>query len=491
MLLLLKPRWKSSLVQTMGVHRKRHLLFSLYSTMLSTGSLPDLQELCRVVSHGTGSLDDMEASLNQFKVPFTSPLVSEVIDSCRNDAPTRRLLRFFLWSRKSLDFDVEDEDFNCAIRVFAEKKDFTALDILISDLGKECRAMETSTFSVVAKTLVKLGREEEALGIFKNLEKLKCPQDNVTVTAIVSALCEKGHAKKAEGVVWHHKDKISGVERCIYRSLLYGWSVQENVKAARRIIKEMKSAGVMPDHLCYTTLLRCICKRNLKANPSGLVPEAFNVMMEMRTYGILPTSIDYNILLSCLVRTRRVKESLRILDTMRKAGCSSDWVSYYLVARVLYLTGRFGKGKQIVDKMIEEGLVPERKFFYDLIGVLCGVERVKYALELFELMKKSSLGNYGPVYDLLIPKLCRGGDFAKGRELWNEATSLGVTLQCSVDVLDPTITEVFKPVRKVEEKCSIGDCSTPKTRARTKKTRGKQYHCKKKKQHKKRKKKAA
>lgn len=436
----------------------------------------ELQEMCKVVSSSIGGLDELESSLNRFAVYLTSPLVTQVIDSCKREAPTRRLLRFFLWSRKTLESDMKDEDFNYVIRILAEKKDHTAMQILISDLRKEGRVMEAQTFGLVAETLVKLGREDEALGIFKNLDKFKCPQDSVTVTAIVSALCAKGHAKKAHGVVSHHQDKISGVKPCIYRCLLHGWSVQENVKEARKIIQEMKTNEIMPDLFCYNTFLRCLCERNLKRNASGLVPEALNVMMEMRSYRIEPNSISYNMLLSCLGRTRRVKESCSILELMKKSGCAPDWVSYYLVAKVLYLTGRFGKGNKIVDEMIEAGLVPDRKFYYDLIGVLCGVERVNFALELFERMKSSSLGGYGPVYDVLIPKLCRGGNFGRGRELWDEAMAMGVTLCCSSDVLDPSITGVFNPTRKVEEEVRLKDFTTakrPMSQAQGKKTKRK------------------
>ncbi|XVF09021.1 hypothetical protein REPUB_Repub07fG0054600 [Reevesia pubescens] len=262
------------------------------------------------------------------------------------------------------------------------------MEILISDLRDGGRVMESQTFSVVAEMLVKLGREDEA----------------------------QGHARKAEGVVYHHKDKITGVEPCIYRSLLYGWSVQENVKEARRVIKEMKSASVELDLYCYNTFLR-----------------------------IAPTSISYNILLSCLGRTRRVKESCRILDLMKKSGCVLDWITYYLVARTSYLTGRFGKGNMIVDEMIEQGLTPDRKFYNDLIGVLCGVERVNFALELFERMKRSSLGGYGPVYDVLIPKLCRAEDFEKGRELRDEAVATGTVHQVS--------KQISEKVCKVTGKC--------------------------------------
>ncbi|GJR38010.1 pentatricopeptide repeat-containing protein [Tanacetum coccineum] len=294
----------------------------------------------------------------------------------------------------------------------------------------------------------------------------------------------KGHVKRAEGVVYHHKDKISIVELKLltYRNLLHGWSVPENVKESRGVLKDMKGAGIKPDLFCYNMFLKCLCKNNVKSNPSGLVPDALNVMIEMRTYAIPPTTISYNILgtrwgfllgvrsgpttisynilVSCLGKTRRVKESIQVFNTMRKTGCSPDWVTYYLVARVLYLMGRFGKGKQMVDEMIEDGLVPERKFYYDLIGILCGVERVKYALKLLELMKKSSLGGYETVYDLLIPKLCRNGEFEKGKELYDEAIAMGLTLECSSDMFNPLITKVFKPVRKMENEVAV--LETPK-----------------------------
>ncbi|KAF2311266.1 hypothetical protein GH714_021302 [Hevea brasiliensis] len=407
----------------------------MYSAVLHNQVPLELQEMCKVISTSIGSLDDLESSLDGFRVSLTSPLVTQIMDSCKHEAPTRRLLRFFLWSNKRLVSEMKNEDFNHAIRVLAEKKDHTAMQILISDLRKEGRVMEAQTFGLIAETLVKLGREDEALGIYKNLDKFKCPRDSKTVTAIVSALCAKGSTKD------YQRDEG-------------GWD----------------NAG----SVLFYTFLKCLCERNLKRNPSGLVPEALNVMMEMRSYRIEPNSISYNILLSCLGRARRVQESCRMLELMKKSNCAPDWVSYYLVVKILYLTGRFGKGIKIVDEMIVAGLVPDHKFYYDLIGVLCGVERVNFALELFERMKRSTIGGYGPVYDVLIPKLCTEGNFEKGKELWDEAMAMDVTLCCSIDVLDPSITKIFKPTRKVEEEVRLQNCITaniPKTQAQVSKTR--------------------
>ncbi|XP_050224782.1 pentatricopeptide repeat-containing protein At5g61370, mitochondrial [Mercurialis annua] len=471
------PKGVGFLLKKLDADKSKHFLVSGYSTVFHNQVPLELQEICKVVSSSIGSLDDLESSLNGFRICLTSAIVNQIIDCCKHEAPTRSLLRFFLWSNKRSDFDTKDEDFNHAIRVLAEKKDHTAMQILISDLRKEGRVMEPQTFGLVAENLVKLGREDDALGIFKNLDKFNCSQDGETVTAMISALCAKGLARKAYGVFWHHKDKISEVMKpCVYRSLIYGWSVQKNVKEARKVIQEMKGDGVMPDLFSFNTFLKCLCEGNVLRNPSGLVPESLNVMMEMRTYKIEPNSNSYNILLSCLGRVRRVQESCRILESMKKSGCDPDWVSYYLVVKLLYITGRFGKGNKTVDEMIEMGLVPDRKFYYDLIGVLCGVERVNFALELFERMKRNSLGGYGPVYDVLIPKLCRGGNFDKGKELWDEAMAMGVTLHCSNDVLDPLITKVFKPTRKVEEEVRLQvsiAADRPKTRVRVRKTKRK------------------
>lgn len=429
-------------------------------------SSPDIQKLCDIVT-GVGSLHDLEASLDQSSVSITSAIVTQIIDSCKNEAPNRRLLRFFSWSQKN--FKLGDTVFNHMITASAENNDLTAMDILISDLRKESRKMDIPTFCSIVETFVKQDKEDDTLGLFKNIEKFKCPRNSITLSIIVHALCSKGHARKAEGVVWHHKDKIS-VEPCIYWSLLHGWCFYGNVKEVRKIVEEMKSLGLYLSLSSYNTFLRCICKRNLKFNPSALVPEATNVMTEMRTSGVPPNAVSFNILLSCLGKARRVKEACCVFYSMREAGCAPDWISYYLVVKVLYLTGWLGRGNKIIDQMVEEGLFPEAKFYYGLIGILCGIEKVDHALQLFERMKKNCVGDHGPAYDLLIAKLCRGGAFEKGKQLWDEAVQRGACLQCSMDLLDPSKTEVFRPTRKME-KVSIDDWKKVAPKKRLKQTK--------------------
>ncbi|KAJ1295523.1 hypothetical protein BS78_01G230800 [Paspalum vaginatum] len=410
-----------------------------------------------IVCSGAGSLDEVGSRLDRLGVAVSPALVGSVIDSCGGGSG-RRLLRFLAWCSSKDPGAMGVETLDRAIGVLARAGDLTAMRIAISDAEKDGRRMAPGTFTAVIEALVKAGREDEAVRLFRGLERQRLlPQRSDSVgghgvwsstLAMVQALCKRGHAREAQGVVWHHKSELSAepMVSIVERSLLHGWCIHGNAKEARRVLDEMKSSGVPLGLPSFNDFLHCVCHRNLKFNPSALVPEAMDILTEMRSYGVAPAASSFNILLSCLGRARRVKEAFRILYLMKegKARCSPDWVSYYLVVRVLYLTQRIVRGKRLVDAMLESGVLPTSKFFHGLIGVLCGTEQLDHALDMFKLMKRCGLADTR-IYDMLIEKFCRSGRFEVGRELWNDATKNGLMLGCSEDLLDPLKTEVFRP----------------------------------------------
>ncbi|CAL4916734.1 unnamed protein product [Urochloa decumbens] len=422
----------------------------------------DLEAAVRdVVCSGSGSLDEVGGRLDRLGVAVSPALVDCVIDSCGQSGGVnsgRRLLRFLSWCRSKDPGALGDEALDRAIGVLARVGDLTAMRIAICDAEKDRRRMAPEAFTAVVEALVNAGKEDEAVRLFRGLERQGLlPERGNSVggdgvwsssLAMVQALCKRGYAREAQGVVYHHKSELSvePMVSIVERSLLHGWCVHGNAKEARRVLDGMKSAGVPLGLPSFNDFLHCVCHRNLKFNPSALVPEAMDILTEMRSYGVTPAASSFNILLSCLGRARRVKEAYRILYLMRegKPGCSPDWVSYYLVVRVLYLTGRIVRGKRLVDAMLESGVLPTAKFFHGLIGVLCGTEQVDHALDMFRLMKSYELVDTR-IYDLLIEKLCRNGRFELGRELWDDATKSGLVLGCSEDLLDPLKTEVFRP----------------------------------------------
>ncbi|KAE8790150.1 Pentatricopeptide repeat-containing protein [Hordeum vulgare] len=412
-----------------------------------------------VVCFGSGSLDEVGSRLDRLNLAISPALVRRVVDSCSESSDSgRRLLRFLSWCRSKIPAGLGDEEHDRAIAVLARMGDLTAMKIAVGDGEKDGRRMAPETFTTVVEALVKAGKEDEAVRLFRGLERQKLLPQKVSGAggegiwcsslAMVQTLCMKGYAREAQGVVWHHKSELSAepMVSIVQRSLLHGWCVHGNAKEARRVLDDIKSSGCPLGLPSFNDFLNCVCHRNLKFNPSALVSEAMDILAEMRSYGVTPDSSSFNILLSCLGRARRVKEAYRILYLMREGeeGCSPDWVSYYLVVKVLYLTDRIIRGKRLVEDMLESGVLPTAKFFHGLIGILCGTEKVDHALDMFKIMKSCELVDTH-TYDLLIEKLSRNGRFEVAKELWDDATKNDILLDCSEDLLDPLKTEVFRP----------------------------------------------
>jgi TP53 regulating kinase-like protein len=189
-----------------------------------------------VVCFGSGSLDEVGSRLDRLGVAVSPRLVGRVIDSCGETGGGcgRRLLRFLAWCRSKHPGALGAEALDRAIGALARAGDLTAMRIAITDAEKDGRRMAPETFSTVVDALVKSGREDEAVRLFRGLERQRLlPERGGCVgsdgvwsssLAMVQALCKRGHAREAQGVVWHHKSELSAepMVSIVERSLLHG-----------------------------------------------------------------------------------------------------------------------------------------------------------------------------------------------------------------------------------------------------------------------------
>ena len=340
----------------------------------------DLQILREVVLEGAGGLDEMESALNDLHMSVSPSLAAEVFQSATGGVATsRRLLRFFSWSRRRSCAPEESlwwgDPFREAIRCFADNKDAAAITILISELSRRRRQMPPDVFTSVAESLVKLCRPDDVIRLL-NLQLEEGRQSGKIILAAVHALCGGGHAAAAAKLVARRSGELTPAEMtAARRNLLHGWCRGRNAREARKMLEEMKASGEAPGGGAYLELFRCLCERNLKFNAAALLPEAFSVVAEMRAAGELPTPATVNVLLSCLVRARRVKEAWNVLQSMRRGENgrpAPDWVSYYHVTRVMFLSGRYVRGKRVFRQMVEDGVAAPPGFSGVWLG--CSLE---------------------------------------------------------------------------------------------------------------------
>jgi len=124
-----------------------------------------------VVCFGSGSLDEVGSRLDRLGVAVSPHLVGRVIDSCgeTGGGSGRRLLRFLAWCRSKHPGALGAEALDRAIGALALAGDLTAMRIAITDAEKDGRRMAPETFSTVVDALVKAGREDEVVCLFRGL----------------------------------------------------------------------------------------------------------------------------------------------------------------------------------------------------------------------------------------------------------------------------------------------------------------------------------
>lgn len=402
--------------------------------------------ICRLINGG-GDLEELEANLNQSGIIPTPPLMEQVIHRCGDEAICRRILGFFNWCIRQPGCHLSDEFFNNVLDLFARKNDLKAMEMLVADMRREGRQLELKTFAHVTERLVRAGRDKEAVGLFIRLSGLEYQR---AFRIVVCALCEKGFAERAETLIKHMKKKLP-LDEIIFNSLIHGWCVKGNSEEARRVMEDMRSHGFRPGLIAYNSLLKCICKTLAEKDPSKLMHEGNNIVVEMQRNEVSPNQFTFNILISHLCKIRSINAAHKQFRKMEKCGCSPNSVTYVLLIKTMYLTDRLVDGDKMLDRMIEAGFKPDAKTFHSFIAVLCGNERVDHALCVLSRMEGDSEGK-SKLFHLLIGKLCRSGQFDKAQLLWNEAAPKGLTLDFCPDLLDPTKTEVCRPVRKERKK---------------------------------------
>lgn len=426
---------------------REHLISFSPNTVITEKSNNEPSDtICRLINGG-GDLEELEANLNQSGIIPTPPLMEQVIHRCGDEAVCRRILVFFNWCTRQPGCHLSDDFFNTFLDLFARKNDLKAMEMLVADMRREGRQMALKTFAHVTERLVRAGRDKEAVGLFIRLSGLEYQR---AFTIVVCALCEKGFAERAEKLIKHMKKNLP-LDEIIFNSLIHGWCVKGNSEEARRIMEDMRSHGFRPGLIAYNSLLKCICKTFAEKDPSKLMHEGNDIVVEMQRNEVSPNQFTFNILIAHLCKIRSINCAHKQFRIMEKCGCSPNSVTYVLLIKTMYLTDRLVDGDKMLDRMIEAGFKPDEKTFHSFIAVLCGIERVDHALCVLSRMEGDSEGK-SKLFDLLIGKLCRSGQFDKAQLLWNEAAQKGLTLDSCPDLLDPAKTEVCRPVRKERKK---------------------------------------
>ncbi|RZC93139.1 hypothetical protein C5167_026842 [Papaver somniferum] len=135
----------------------------------------------------------------------------------------------------------------------------------------------TITFTILIDSLCKYGNIDDAVGVFRYMEKLNIKPDRITYNSMINGLCLAGR-----------------------------------LQDAAELFDSMVDRGLEPNAVSCTTLIDGYC-RNCKLD------EAMLLFNKMKQNGLKPTTLTYSILLAGLYRGGRIKVA-EVLDRICKNG---------------------------------------------------------------------------------------------------------------------------------------------------------------------------
>ncbi|KAI3981251.1 hypothetical protein MKX01_021506 [Papaver californicum] len=161
-----------------------------------------------------------------------------------------------------------------------------------------------------------------------------------------------------------------------YSSLLNAYSVEGNHSKADALVKDMKSAGLVPNKVSLTTLLKAMPKMKCHTAYCCLLmtPESAYTRIcfdEIETREIKSDGYCHSILISAFCRSRRMEEAKQLARDFEATYEKYDLVMLNTLLRAYCRGGEIESVVQLLRKMDELSISPDNNTFHILIKYFC------------------------------------------------------------------------------------------------------------------------
>merc|ERR1719230_2051403 len=177
---------------------------------------------------------------------------------------------------------------------------------------------------------------------------------------------------------------------------------------ATSLLADMRTAGVSPDKITYSTLIKGHCF-------SGNIDAAFAVLAEMRKNGnFQPDEVFYNSLLDGCAKEHRLQEALDLFAVMRAEGVKPSNFTLCTLVKLLGRARRLPQAFGIMEELCSTGgLRPNIQVYTCLMTACVDNGQPERALQLHDEVLAAGCQPDQKMYNMLVRSCLRSGSLAK------------------------------------------------------------------------------
>ncbi|GAB2298771.1 hypothetical protein Dimus_032849 [Dionaea muscipula] len=379
----------------------------------------------------------MEADLFEFEVGYTPSIVMEIMRKCGSQHGSA-VLHFFSWVGRQPGYRHTSETYNSAIKIAGLGKDFKHMRSLFHEMKRNGCLITSDTWTIMIMLYGRVGLTDIALRNFTEMKKAAGPS-GVKPTAstykyLILSLCARKRRKVDVAIELFNEMMTVGLAPDkelveIYLDCLCG---SEKLVDARRCVQSLignssKVGFTFTVPLCYSLLIRPLCRRGMVEEALALVDEVKEEEDQSALHRYVCGSLVHG-----LLQRGRSEEALAKVESLKQAGIRASAHVYTSLMVHFFKENRVERALDIFRKMWEEEEDCHcRPTVVTCTALLCGLLNAgrNYfadAQNLFRRMRiKGPLPDF-KAYSTFITMLCSSGKSEYALQLLSEMLDDGI-----------------------------------------------------------------
>ncbi|CAN6463567.1 unnamed protein product [Victoria cruziana] len=377
----------------------------------------DLIEVTRLLSSSCDWTEIQEA-LEKSEIHFSTSLVVEILRNRRRHG--RAAMKFFSWVSRKPGHQQTAEAYNMAIKIAGSGKDFKYMRVLFEEMERKGCEATADTWTIMLTQYGKAGLTKMALQKFKEMKAGKCKPKGSTYKYLILFLCGRKGRNVDEAIKLFREMIRAGFtpdkelaetyiiclcetdnltearafvesvcRKCFTSQIGYSMLVKALCRAGRleeaaSVVDELENLGCAIDQYIYGSLVHGLLR-------GGKHEDALAKVAKMKVGGMVPTVHVYTSFISYYLKTKQIEHATRILEDMRENGCAPTIITFSTLIRGYMNEGRVLDAWSVFRIMKLKGPFPDFKTYSMFIACLCKAGRSSEGLQLIQEMIETGI----------------------------------------------------------------------------------------------------